>query len=135
MATRTYHGSCHCGAVRYEVDLDLAAGGARCNCSWCAKDRTWSAAVKPEAFRLLTDPAAMADYTFGSHSVHHTFCRTCGIHACGHGELEAMGGAFVTVALACLDDADTAALAEAPVAYADGRHDNWWNPPAETRHL
>ena len=135
MAVKTYHGSCHCGAVRYEVDLDLSQGGAKCNCSFCAKVRNWSAAVKPEAFRLLTDPAAMTDYTFGSHSVHHTFCRTCGVHACGRGELEAMGGAFATVSLACLDDADVSALAEAPVAFADGRNNNWWNPPAETRHL
>jgi hypothetical protein len=135
MPAKTYHGSCHCGAVRYEVDLDLAAGGARCNCSFCAKVRNWSAAVKPDAFRLLTSPDAMTDYLFNTGSVHHTFCTTCGIHACGHGHLEAMGGDFCTVSLACLDDADITELAEAPVVYADGRNNNWWNPPAETRHL
>jgi hypothetical protein len=135
MAVETYHGSCHCGAVRFEVDLDLAAGGARCNCSFCSKIRNWSAAVKPEAFRLLSDPAALGDYRFNTNAIHHRFCSTCGVHAFGDGEVEAIGGAFVAVSLACLDDADVTALAESPVAYADGRNDNWWNPPAETRHL
>jgi hypothetical protein len=135
MTRKTYRGSCHCGAVRFEADIDLAAGVSKCNCSFCTKIRNWSAAVEPGAFRLLTSPEAMTDYLFNSNSVHHTFCRTCGVHACGHGNLEAMGGDFVTVSLPCLDDADEAELAEAPVVYADGRNNNWWNPPAETRHL
>jgi hypothetical protein len=135
MHAKTYHGSCHCGAVRFEVDLDLTEGGARCNCSFCAKVRNWSASVKPEAFRLLTSREAMTDYMFGTRSVHHTFCSTCGIHACAHGHIAEIGGDFVTVSLACLDDAGIAALAAAPVVYADGRNDNWWNPPEETRHL
>jgi hypothetical protein len=41
----------------------------------------------------------------------------------------------VAVSVAALDDLDPAELVSAPVQYCDGRADNWWNPPAETRHL
>ena len=61
MPVETYTGSCHCGNVRFEVDLDLAEGGGKCNCSICRKTRSWSASVKPEAFRLHSDPAATTD--------------------------------------------------------------------------
>ncbi|NUS67884.1 MAG: GFA family protein, partial [Ensifer adhaerens] len=32
-------------------------------------------------------------------------------------------------------DLDPAVLAEAPVQYMDGRNNNWFHAPAETRHL
>jgi hypothetical protein len=35
----------------------------------------------------------------------------------------------------CVDDLDIEALLAAPVRYCDGRNNNWWSPPSETRHL
>jgi hypothetical protein len=132
---RTYKGSCHCGAVRFETDLDLSAGTGKCNCSICTKRRNWSAQVKPEDFRLISGADSLIDYQFGTMSGHHRFCKTCGVASFGDGYIEQIGGAYYSISLACLDDLDPTELAEAPVKYADGRNNKWWDTPKETRHL
>jgi hypothetical protein len=131
---KTYTGSCHCGAVRFECDLDLAAGTSRCNCSICAKGRFWKAVVPADAFRLTKGEDSLSDYTFGSRSIHHLFCKRCGIKPFGRGHLDEIGD-FVAVNVACLDDATDEALAQAPVQYEDGWSNHWESPPRETRHL
>ena len=132
---KTYRGSCHCGAVKFEADIDLAQGTNKCNCTVCTKTRNWNVIIKPGAFRLIAGEDAMSDYRFGSKQGAHLFCKTCGVRTFERGHIKEIGGDYVSIKLASLDDVDPKDLIEASVRYANGRDNKWWEPPAETRHL
>lgn len=132
---KLYTGSCHCGAVRYEAGIDLAAGTFKCNCSICTKTRNWLAVVEPDAFRLLQGESELTEYQFGKRTIHHLFCKRCGVSSFGWGEDTKLGGRFYAIKVNCLDDVTPDELVNAPVAFVDGRHDDFKQAPAEVRHL
>ena len=74
-----YEGGCHCGALRFAVDLpDDERDVLDCNCSICTKKGLLHLIVDESRFTLLAGTPAV--YTFGTHSAKHMFCATCGIH-------------------------------------------------------
>ncbi len=117
----TFKGSCHCGAVTYELELDPAAGTARCNCSICTKAGWWSGVAKPAAFRILSGRDQLTEYGRRP-TARQSFCKVCGIRLFHHGDVPAMGGEYYSVNLNTLDDAD---LSGVPVSCRDGRSGTW----------
>ncbi len=140
MTMKTHSGGCHCGAVRFEAEIDLAQGTIKCNCSSCTKARSWLAFAPANQFRLTAGADAQATYQWtppaapGPTIAFH-FCKLCGIRTPGRGEMEAMGGAFYAVQVPLLDDIDVEELAAAPIRYVDGLHDRFDRAPADTRFL
>ena len=118
---RKHVGSCHCGSVRFEVEID-ATTGSRCNCSICTKVGPTGGIVKPHAFKLLAGAESLSTYEWGAKMSKRFFCKHCGVHCYGSGHLAELGGDFVSVNLNCLDGVE---LSQAKVSYWDGRHNNW----------
>jgi hypothetical protein len=132
---KTYHGSCHCNAVRFEAEIDLAAGTRKCNCSICLKTRNWNVIIRPEAFRLLAGEDMLSDYQFGGKSGHHLFCSRCGVRSFERGYVPEIGGDYVSVRITALDGVPDEELASLRVQHGNGRDNAWRDEPAETRHL
>jgi hypothetical protein len=134
MALQTHTGSCHCGAVRFEAEIDLEEGSNRCNCSYCAKARAWFAFAKgAERFRLL-DGSGVSEYRWtppGDDEPHltFTFCRACGIRTFARGELDALGGTFHAISVPTLA-LSPQQFAEIPVRYINGRERRYDEVPA-----
>jgi hypothetical protein len=131
---KTYRGSCHCGRVKFEADIDLGQSSYRCNCSICRRTRFWPAVVKADGFRLLSGEADLTQYLFNTRKNHHYFCKHCGVRAFGIGN-DTPVGKMVGVNLMCLDDVSEEELAAVPITYVDGRNDQWQNAPAFFSHL
>jgi hypothetical protein len=136
MAIKTYTGSCHCGKVKFEADIDLAAGSGRCNCTYCTKARNWTVFIKPEALRVISGEDVLTGYQAKEETpASHTFCKFCGMRTFEKGHLEQLGGDYIAIHLSSLDDATIDELMSGPIRYADGRNNNWMNPPADIRNL
>ena len=115
---QTYHGSCHCGAVTFEVDADLSKLGD-CNCSICRKKGSVHRSVGEACFRLLTGADSLSVYQFNKKIAKHFFCQTCGVHTYSHPRT---APEMFNVNVRCLDDFDLQ-TAEFEFSHFDGQ--NW----------
>jgi large subunit ribosomal protein L3e len=127
---QTYSGGCHCGFVRYTADLDAAnLKLTKCNCSMCHKKGYVNITVQPEDFKLFSPPSMddQGDYQFGSKSVHHYFCKTCGISSMMVGSYEFEGSkvSFQSINALTLDQDQGIDLAKMKPKYFNGKTNDW----------
>lgn len=109
MSETRQHGGCHCGAVRYHVDIDMTATAVTCNCSICGRAGTILSFVPAAKFTLEKGEDALVSYQFNKKHIDHLFCRTCGIKSFARGKARD-GGDMVAVNLRCIDDVDVSKL-------------------------
>lgn len=76
---QTCSGGCHCGRVRYEIDIPNKIIVHQCICSICRKSGHLHLIVAVDRFRLLGGKNYLADYRFHTGVARHLFCSHCGI--------------------------------------------------------
>ena len=102
---KTFTGGCHCGAVRYEVETDLARV-IDCNCSHCHKKGLVLNFVDKDKFTLQTSEDMLMEYFFNAKKIRHLFCRVCGVQSFAEG----VTFPKVAINVRCLDDVDLSSL-------------------------
>lgn len=75
---QTYQGSCHCGAVKFEVDTDLDQVRV-CDCSMCRRRGALLHRVGDSDMRLFTPMEALSEYRWHTKVAVDYFCSQCGI--------------------------------------------------------
>lgn len=121
-----YHGSCHCGRVKFKVTTTLDKVTA-CNCTICTKKGALHHRVAAGQFELLQGEDFLSLYQFDSKEASHYFCRECGIHPFSNPRL---APEMVSVNVRCLDDFDLT-KEQYEIVEFDGR--NWEEAAAKVQ--
>lgn len=111
-----YTGGCHCGNVKYEVELEIGRP-IDCNCSICLKKGSLLSFAPVNKFRLVQGEDHLTDYQFNKRNIHHFFCSVCGISSFAKGTAP-NGQEMRAINVRCLDGVNLDSL---EVVKYDGR--------------
>lgn len=104
MSLAKHDGSCHCGAVKYTVELDTSGEALVCNCSMCRRTGAMMMFTSPDKFTLHSGEDKLREYTFNRHAIKHLFCSVCGVRSFARGT--GPNGPMVMINVRCLDGID-----------------------------
>ncbi|MGI2056416.1 GFA family protein [Shewanella baltica] len=76
---KSFSGSCHCGAVRFEIMSDFPEM-TTCDCSICRRKNALMVKVHQSQFKLLEGADSLTRYQFHTCTAQHYFCNVCGIY-------------------------------------------------------
>tara|TARA_R110002033_G_scaffold1684_29_gene13716 strand:+ start:4643 stop:5056 length:414 start_codon:yes stop_codon:yes gene_type:complete len=73
--------ACHCGTVRFTVELpDGIASARRCDCSFCAMRGAVAVSATLDGITFTAGEGNLSCYTFNTGTAQHFFCKNCGIY-------------------------------------------------------
>lgn len=76
-----HKGSCHCGAVQFELKLPNGLENLRrCNCSMCRRRGAVVASVPLSGINITQGEEVLRLYQFNTKTAKHYFCSICGIY-------------------------------------------------------
>lgn len=113
----TRNGACHCGGVRFLVDLPADLSCARCNCSICSMKGVVMTGAAADALKVTEGADLLTAYQFNTGVAKHHFCSRCGIHVYHQRRADPTQ---VGVNVACLEGVSPFDFAEVPIM--DGVH-------------
>lgn len=143
--TDLYHGSCHCGYLKYSASFALSKDSSylqKCNCSICRKAGYALLSSEPKSsFKIISPNAgvsALSDYTFHTNLMHHYFCPHCGIRCFLVASFSSGGeeSSEVFVNAGTIDGKTDGSrmedLGKLRSKYINGKAEAWSVPPADT---
>lgn len=110
---RRYAGSCHCGAVQFEIECD-AVEMTTCDCTLCVKKNAVMIRIPESSLRILSGEDQLATYQWNTMRAKHHFCRRCGIYTFHRKRIDPSS---FGVNIFCLEGFDRGAI---PVRATDG---------------
>lgn len=112
--TEIKKGSCHCGAVEFEVRLTNGLVNLRrCNCSLCRRKGAIMAGVGVEDLKVTKGQDKLTLYQWNTKVARHYFCGVCGIYTHHRRRSNPREYGFN---IACLADVDPFELGDIDVA-------------------
>ena len=105
----SYSGSCHCGAVTFEVEGELPASAVSCNCSHCRRHGLLLTMVSASSVSFTSGEEMLSDYFFNNRVIRHRFCKRCGSQPLAESK-DGDGTENRTVNLRCVPDCDLEVL-------------------------
>lgn len=130
---KNYSCSCHCGQIKFSVDLladDSKWLTGRCNCSICVKHGSLCVVPDVKSFKYIgAEPTTdqLGDYTFGKKIMHHRFCKNCGVYLFARGNIPQCGGDFIALQANVVDGVDLSKITKEK-KYWNGKDDEWAKP-------
>ncbi len=106
-------GGCHCGAVRYEAQVDLTQAVMECNCSHCQAKGFLLQFLPADQFTMLSGEDSLTEYRFNTEKIAHLFCKVCGVQCFAKGEKD--GQPTWAINVRTIDGVEPAELTRTPV--------------------